>query len=129
MTLGELWRGKDAMQNEWVVSRYTAVLPNLIQWRKTSKQGAKLLDQISSWDGRKWSSVHWRPFAPIVPDSIRTAVEQTLNGQPVESSRIGNAAVIDGGLSFHPRSAALQQMGTGEQLRQKDSGSAEGKGK
>lgn len=128
MMLGELWRGKDAMGNDWVVSRYNAILPNLVRWQKVSRLGAKLLDQVSSWDGRKWSSIHWRPYSPIVPEVVLKAVENAINDSKVDGS--GNRNVD--GADWRPPAVVsairLQPVGSRSQPAKAQPGSDEGQG-
>lgn len=72
-----VWTGYDERGNHWEVKRYSAALPNLIQWAKFNDT-RKLLDQVSDWDGVGWSGKRWMPRRPVVPDEVRLVVEQLL---------------------------------------------------
>lgn len=75
-----IWDGEDHRGNQWIITRYSEAMPQLVHWRKWGTRG-KLLDQVSRWNGDHWCGGRWWPSKAVVPDAIRLEVEASLRGE------------------------------------------------
>ena len=82
--MNTIWDGQDHRGNNWIITRYSDAMPDIIRWVKYGTRG-KLLDQTSRWRGDHWCGGRWRPSHPIVPEAIRREVENVLLTTTIET--------------------------------------------